>query len=488
MLLSVLSGITESITNAIGDYGLYAVFFLMLVDAVFPAASELVMVYGGALASGAIAGQAVTLFGHTFAPGFPAYLAIALAGTIGYTIGALLGWEIGRRGGRPYLERHGRWLHLDAAKLDRAEAWFERWGDWAVLLGRVTPVVRSFISIPAGIFRVPLGRYTVLTLIGSALWCFAFAGVGWAAGASWESFHSAFRYADVAVAAFVVAVARMALASAVRRGKPGSGRRGDARFPAHGGGRPHWLGTLGRRDSACRRQGAVRAADPRAEGALRRGARVGPLHLRPRGRGVRARVGRLPRRPARDRRRERHRCPRALARGDGHRRGRRGDLPVVHVLRDVRRRSPASARRPCSPTSIPSRSTSTPRTWPRGSRRGRRRSCPCTCSAAPAALAELAALGLPLIEDAAQAFGAAGVASAGVCSTFSFFPTKNLFALGDGGLVACRDDEVAERVRMLRFHGSRDKKTFELVGTNSRLDAIQAAALRVFLAPAGGLE
>ncbi len=99
----------------------------------------------------------------------------------------------------------------------------------------------------------------------------------------------------------------------------------------------------------------------------------------------------------------------------------------------------------------------------------------------PAPLAELAALGLPLIEDAAQAFGAAGVASTGICSTFSFFPTKNLFALGDGGLVACRDDDVAERVRMLRFHGSRDKQTFELVGTNSRLDAIHAAALRVFL-------
>ena len=99
----------------------------------------------------------------------------------------------------------------------------------------------------------------------------------------------------------------------------------------------------------------------------------------------------------------------------------------------------------------------------------------------PAPLGDLAALGLPLIEDSAQAFGAAGVASKGVCSTFSFFPTKNLFALGDGGLIACRDDEVAERVRMLRFHGSRDKQTFELIGTNSRLDAIQAAALRVFL-------
>jgi membrane protein DedA with SNARE-associated domain len=199
MLFSVLSGLTDAVTSAIGDYGLYAVFVLMLIDAVFPAASEVVMVYAGAVASGAIAGQSVTLFGHTFPSGFPAYLAMALAGTIGYLVGAVIGWEIGRRGGRPYLERHGRWLHLDHEKLERAEAWFLRWEDWAVLLGRITPVVRSFVSIPAGIFEAPLRRYTVLTLIGSALWCFAFAGAGWAAGASWESFHSAFRFADVAV-------------------------------------------------------------------------------------------------------------------------------------------------------------------------------------------------------------------------------------------------------------------------------------------------
>jgi len=99
----------------------------------------------------------------------------------------------------------------------------------------------------------------------------------------------------------------------------------------------------------------------------------------------------------------------------------------------------------------------------------------------PAPLEELTPLGVPLLEDAAQAFGASGVATTGVCSTFSFFPTKNLFALGDGGLVASTSDAVAETVRKLRFHGSRDKQTFELVGTNSRLDAIQAAALRVLL-------
>jgi membrane protein DedA with SNARE-associated domain len=204
-LASVLSGITDAVTSAIGDYGLYAVFLLMLVDAVFPAASEVVMVYGGAIASGAFAGKDVVLFGWTFEEGWPAYVAIALAGTIGYTIGAVMGWAIGLYGGRPYLERHGRWLHLDEERLDRAERWFERWEDWAVFLGRLTPVVRSFVSIPAGVMEVRLGRYTLLTLAGSAIWCFAFAAIGYAAGSSWEDFHHAFRYFDYLFAAAIVA-------------------------------------------------------------------------------------------------------------------------------------------------------------------------------------------------------------------------------------------------------------------------------------------
>jgi dTDP-4-amino-4,6-dideoxygalactose transaminase len=99
----------------------------------------------------------------------------------------------------------------------------------------------------------------------------------------------------------------------------------------------------------------------------------------------------------------------------------------------------------------------------------------------PAPLAELATLGLPLIEDAAQAFGSPDIARVGVASTFSFYPTKNLFGLGDGGLIAVDDPELAERLRMLRFHGSKAKRIFEYIGTNSRLDEIQAAALRIFL-------
>ena len=195
---------TETITSVIGDYGLYAVFGLMLVDAVLPAASELVMLYAGAVAAGAFAGQNVTFFGAEIESTFWAYVAMATAGTVGYVIGSLIGWGIGFYGGRPFLERRGRWFHLTSERLDRAEAWFARYGDWAVLLGRVMPVVRSFISIPAGVLEMPLVRYTVLTAVGSAVWCFGIAGAGVALGSSWEHFHENFRYADYAVGLLVV--------------------------------------------------------------------------------------------------------------------------------------------------------------------------------------------------------------------------------------------------------------------------------------------
>lgn len=201
---SILSELSDAITSVIGDYGLYAVFWLMLIDAVLPAASELVMVYGGALAAGAFANQDVTLFGRTIDEGWPAYLAIVLAGTIGYTLGSMGGWAIGFYGGRPYLERHGKWLHLNKEKLDRAERWFERWEDWAVFLGRLTPVVRSFVSVPAGVFEAPFVRYTVLTFLGSTIWCVVFAGAGFVAGEAWEDFHHAFRYVEYVVAAAII--------------------------------------------------------------------------------------------------------------------------------------------------------------------------------------------------------------------------------------------------------------------------------------------
>jgi membrane protein DedA with SNARE-associated domain len=195
------------VTTFIGDYGLYAVFVLMGIDAVFPAASELVMLYAGALAAGAFSGQHVVLFGHQIDAHFWAFVAVSLAGTIGYTVGSLIGWGIGAYAGRPLLEERGRWFHLDRAKLARADRWFDRYGDGAVFLGRVTPVVRSFISIPAGVVRMPLGRFTVLTFLGCALWCFGIAAAGWALGSSYERFHHDFAYVEYAVLVAVIAFA-----------------------------------------------------------------------------------------------------------------------------------------------------------------------------------------------------------------------------------------------------------------------------------------
>ena len=210
-----VASLTHSITGFVGNHGVYAVFLLMLVDSVFPAASELVMVYGGALAAGAFTGQHVDVFGARVSSPAAGYVVVALAGTLGYLVGSWLGWCIGAFGGRSLVERHGRWLHLDAAGLARAEAWFERRGTLAVLLGRVTPVVRSFVSIPAGIARMPLAPYSLATLAGGAVWAFALAGVGWAVGRSYARFHHGFDYVTIAV--IVVAVAAVVAIVARRR-------------------------------------------------------------------------------------------------------------------------------------------------------------------------------------------------------------------------------------------------------------------------------
>ena len=202
----LLASLSSSLTTFIGDHGLYAVFVLMLLDSVLPAASELVMLYAGVLASGALPGQDIVLFGHRIDSHFWGYVAIATAGVAGQTVGSIIGWAIGLYGGRPLVERHGRWLHLGPENLDRAERWFDRWGDWAVFLGRMTPVVRSFVSIPAGLARMPLGRFTLYSVLGTIPWCFGIAGAGWALGSSWESFHHDFRYVEVLVGVGILAL------------------------------------------------------------------------------------------------------------------------------------------------------------------------------------------------------------------------------------------------------------------------------------------
>lgn len=201
----LIASVSSSFTSAVANHGVYAVFGLMAIDAVFPAFSELVMLYAGALAAGAFtSAHGITLFGSQIGFGVGAYVVLALAGALGYLAGALVGWAIGLYGGRPLLDSRGRWFHLSPERLDRAEAWFDRWGNLGVLIGRLTPVVRSFVSIPAGIFEMPLAPYAVLTLLGSAVWAFAFAGAGYGLGTSYHRFDHAFHYVEYAVVAGIV--------------------------------------------------------------------------------------------------------------------------------------------------------------------------------------------------------------------------------------------------------------------------------------------
>jgi len=203
----VLASITQTLTDWVAQHGAYAIFVIMAFDALFPVGGELTMLVAGAVAGGAVASHDPVVLGHTMSTGVVSYVVLALVGTLGYLCGALIGWAIGRWGGRPLLEHHGRWLHLGPENLARAEAWFDRHGRAAVFLGRLTPVVRSFISIPAGAMEFPLGPYTVLTLAGSAMWCFAFAGAGWALGSQYDQVHHAFTGIEVAIVVAVVLAA-----------------------------------------------------------------------------------------------------------------------------------------------------------------------------------------------------------------------------------------------------------------------------------------
>jgi membrane protein DedA with SNARE-associated domain len=202
---------TAQLTDWIAAHGIAAVFLLMAVDAVLPAGGELVMLFAGALAAGAVSGGHLSVLGHTLSTGLESYLVIVAAGTLGYVVGSLAGWALGVRGGRGLIDRHGGKLHLGPARFARAERWFARFGPASVFLGRLTPLVRSFVSIPAGVLRFPFWPYLMLTFAASLLWAGAFAGAGWALGGNWEQVNHAFRYADYAVVAAVLAVAAVLL-------------------------------------------------------------------------------------------------------------------------------------------------------------------------------------------------------------------------------------------------------------------------------------
>lgn len=166
-----MSAATEWVTDAMDAGGYPALGGLILLENLFPPIpSELIL----------------PLAGYSVSQGKLTFILAVLAATVGSVVGALLLYAIARRGGRPLIYRLGPRVRVSHRDLDRADAWFDRYGAWFVFFGRLVPGVRSLVSIPAGLSEMPLWRFTVLTALGSLLWNTLLIGLGALLGRNWE--------------------------------------------------------------------------------------------------------------------------------------------------------------------------------------------------------------------------------------------------------------------------------------------------------------
>jgi len=192
----------------IASWGYLAVFLLTVAEsACIPIPSELTLGIGGALASGAVLG-----------PKHP-HLNLALVivvGAAGSVVGSFVAYAVGRTGGRAFVDRFGKYLLLTHKDLDRAEAWFARRGDSAVLFGRVVPVVRTFISLPAGLAEMRLVPFGVFTAVGVTVWVGVLSGIGYALGGSYHSMVKGFGDASYVVAGLAVVAIAVAVFHRIR--------------------------------------------------------------------------------------------------------------------------------------------------------------------------------------------------------------------------------------------------------------------------------
>lgn len=179
------------ITREVAAYGYAAIFLLMLLEsACVPIPSEVTMLFGGALVSAPFLAADQQL----------AFMPVALAGTAGNLVGSWLAFAVGAVGGRPLVERWGRYLLLRPHEIDRAHAWFERRGEAAVFVARLLPVIRTFISLPAGVAGMDLRRFTLYTVLGCLPWCLALTALGVALGDRWEQVEAMLRPFSWAIA------------------------------------------------------------------------------------------------------------------------------------------------------------------------------------------------------------------------------------------------------------------------------------------------
>jgi membrane protein DedA with SNARE-associated domain len=197
----VLASISETLVNEtshfVRDAGLPGIFALMAISsACIPIPSEVVMLF---------AGFAVADPSQSGAHHHLTMVGIVLAGLLGTMVGSWVTYAIGRGGRLELLERHGSKLHMGPTQIERAERWFQRYGQPAVLFGRMIPLVRAFVSLPAGVAKMPFWRFTVLSLIGTIPWVLALALIGHAVGGDWTSVRKGFEYVDYAIVALLVA-------------------------------------------------------------------------------------------------------------------------------------------------------------------------------------------------------------------------------------------------------------------------------------------
>ncbi len=196
----VLASISESLVNLawhfVRDAGLPAVFVLMVAEsACIPIPSEATMLFAGFAV--ADPGQSTTHHHLTL-------LGIVAAGVLGNLVGSWIAYGVGRAGRLELIERHGHWLHIKPSHIEWADRWFARYGATAILLSRVLPIIRTFISLPAGVARMPFMRFAVLTLLGCIPWVLGLALAGEAVGHEWTSARKSFEYVDYAIVALVV--------------------------------------------------------------------------------------------------------------------------------------------------------------------------------------------------------------------------------------------------------------------------------------------
>ncbi len=180
----------------LATWGYLAIFVACLISSMgLPIGSEIAIGYGGALASGQLTTDAHDQL-H-----LPLVILVAVAGEL---VGSVFGYAIGRFGGRPLVDRVGKYVLLTHKDLDRAEAWFARRGEPVVLFGRLIPLLRSFVSLAAGLGEMAMGKFLVFTVIGCALWCTALASIGYSLGSSWHHVLKDFSYAGYVVAVLIV--------------------------------------------------------------------------------------------------------------------------------------------------------------------------------------------------------------------------------------------------------------------------------------------